>query len=142
MIRAVRAEDLVRTTVVLDADGLSKLARRDRRTREMIRTEVAERGSVVVAPPVIVIQALAEGVGRRAVDEVLATTRESGLDRARIDLAVALLQATRTHDVPDALVAAEALLRVPAIIITSDPDDLRRLLDADPRAARVIVWRV
>jgi hypothetical protein len=42
----------------------------------------------------------------------------------------------------DATVAAEALRRVPAIVITSDRDDLRALLGADERGARVEVWPV
>lgn len=130
-----------RRTVVLDADGLSKLARRDRRVRQMVRSEL-EQGSVVVVPPLAVIQALVEGVGRRSIYEITATTRPAPIDRERTELSATLLRQAKTNDVPDALVAAEALVAVPAIVITSDPADINRLLAGDPRSARVEVWPV
>lgn len=107
----------------------------------MVRQEVAD-GAVVGVPETVVIQARVEGVGRPAVDDVLAGTDLRHLDRDRIELAAQLIRSTRKFDVVDALVAAEALLSAPAIVLTSDPDDIRQLLDADPRGRRVEVWRV
>ena len=107
----------------------------------MVRQEV-EAGSAVVVPAVVVIQSLVEGIGRRALDAVLDGTLDPPLDRAREDLAAQLLRASATEDVVDGLVAAEALLSVPSIVITSDPRDLARLLQDDERAGRVTVWDV
>lgn len=129
--------------MVLDADGLSKLARRDRRVREMVREEFVRMRGRLVVPWVIVIQALNEGIGVRAIDEVLARASDApGIDRDRAVLASGLMRVAVGNDVPDALVASEALLAIPAIVVTSDPGDLRKLLDADPRGKRVEVWAV
>lgn len=98
---------------------------------------------MVVVPYVAVIQALAEGVGARALDLVLEAAQDvTGIDRVRAALAADLLVSTSTTDIADALVATEALLRAPSVIITSDPTDLRQLADADPRGRRVAVWAV
>ena len=43
-----------------------------------------------------------------------------------------LLGKTRTTDVVDALVVAEALRLLPALILTSDPRDIRILVESDP----------
>jgi hypothetical protein len=50
-----------------------------------------------------------------------------------------LLAKTGTSDVVDAIVAAEALASVPALILTSDPGDMVRLLDGEPEIGRVVV---
>jgi hypothetical protein len=128
-------------TIVLDADGLSKLARRDQRARQMIQRVVSLGGTLAI-PPLAVIQAMVDGIGRPPIDQVLDAYPERPIDRGRIDLAAHLLRATRTSDVPDALVAAEALISAPSVVITSDPDDIHRLLEVDPRRERVVVWRV
>lgn len=129
--------------LILDADGVTKLARGDRRVREMVHQEVTGRGGRIIVPWVAVIQALAERGAMGAIDRALeAADALAGVDRRRALLAADLLRATRTTDVPDALVATEALLGVPSVVITSDPGDLRRLLDADPRGVRVEVWSI
>jgi hypothetical protein len=48
---------------------------------------------------------------------------------------------TSTSDVVDAIVAAEALASVPALILTTDPNDLSLLLDGEPEATRVALVR-
>lgn len=50
------------------------------------------------------------------------------LDEPTARVAGALLAAAGSNSTVDALVAAEALRRAPATLITSDPDDLRTLL--------------
>ena len=52
-----------------------------------------------------------------------------------------LLGATGTADAVDAIVAAEALLAIPAVILTSDHADLQRLVssDVEGRDRRVLV---
>ncbi len=91
---------------------------------------------------------------------VLAQVHRGGRDRARIDRVVntvdALLPTSErvarvagklqakagTSDAVDAIVAAEALAAVPALILTSDPADIARLLDGAPGADRVRVIAV
>jgi hypothetical protein len=129
--------------MILDADGLSKLARRDRVVREMIRQEVELAGSRLVVPMVVVTRALAAPSSAEEIRAILRGANEA--PAGSIDtsiLAAKLIVATQKLDVVDATVAAEALRRVPAIVITSDPDDLRALLGADERGARVEVWTV
>lgn len=129
--------------VILDADAITKVARRDRRVRLMLERLTTERQAVLVVPLVGVIQALAEGTSEGAVERVLrATLSLSGLDVARARVAAHLLRDAGTRDVADALICGEALMRVPCVLITSDPGDMRRLLDADPRGPRVAVWAI
>ena len=91
---------------------------------------------------------------------VLAQVHRGGRDRARIDRVVNSVDAllptservariagelqakTGTSDAVDAIVAAEALAAAPALILTSDPADVARLLDGEPGADRVRVIAV
>jgi hypothetical protein len=50
-----------------------------------------------------------------------------------------LLAKTGTSDVVDAVVAAEALASVPALILTSDQADMEQLLDGAPETGRIAV---
>ncbi|MFO1539932.1 MAG: hypothetical protein ACKOTZ_05715 [Chloroflexota bacterium] len=136
----VRERDL---SVVLDADAISKLARRDRVVRTMLDRLLREREAVLVIPLAGVAQALAEGSGDRAIERIVGAAWETaGLDMTRARMAAQLLRDSGTTDLADALVCGEALLRVPSVLITSDPADHRRLLDHDPRGPRVAVWRI
>lgn len=91
---------------------------------------------------------------------VLAQVHRGGRDRARVDriinkvdallptsdrvarLAGELQAKSGTSDAVDAIVAAEALLVVPALVMTSDPDDLAILLEGAQEAGRVRVIAV
>ena len=130
-------------SIILDADGLSKLARRDRVVREMIRQEIELAGSRLVVPMIVVTQAFVDTSNEEEIRAILRGANEvpaGSIDTAI--LAARLIVATQKLDVVDATVAAEALRRVPAIVITSDPDDLRALLEADERGAGVELWTV
>ncbi len=137
-----REPSTLRRSVILDADGLSKLARRDRRLRAMIEQEVRDADSTLVVPVIVTTQALTT-MNLEAVGAILAAAHEvAPVDLDRAVQASRLMSSAGLHDPVDALVAAEALLRIPSIVITSDPDDLRTLLDTDERGRRVAVWRV
>ena len=128
--------------MVLDADGLSKLARRDRVVRAMIEQEVRDAGSALIVPVIVTAQALLDTTVD-AIGEILRAAHSvAEVDFERAQAAAHLMFSTGMFDVVDALVAVEALRRAPSIVITSDPIDLRTLLDADPAARRVAVWRV
>jgi predicted nucleic acid-binding protein len=91
---------------------------------------------------------------------VLAKVHRGVRDRASIDRVVKAVDAlvptseqiarragelqarTSTSDVVDAIVAAEALASAPALIMTSDADDIGLLLDGEPEAARVALVQV
>ena len=109
----------------------------------MIQEEVIAAGSRLFVPMVTVTQALADGANRDEVQQVLRGARGEALDDFGTSLLAARLIIVTGHlDVVDATVAAEALRRVPSIVITSDAGDIRLLLDADPRGKRVEVWKV
>ncbi len=91
---------------------------------------------------------------------VLAEVHRGGRDRAHVDRVVnrvdalpptsediarragELLGASGTDDPVDAIVVAEALAAVPSVIITSDPGDIRRLLETQSDGHRVAVVSV
>ena len=99
--------------------------------------------SVLVVPLIVTAQALAGGTRPPDVRAVLRTARETpGVDLERTEQAAWLIRNSGLNDVVDALVATEALRRVPSIVITSDTDDIRRLVDTDPAGRRVATWRV
>lgn len=70
------------------------------------------------------------------VDQMIETTperaKEAGVLRAR----------SGVLDVVDAIVVAEAVSALPAVILTSDPDDIEALVDAAGASDRVTVIRV
>lgn len=68
-----------------------------------------------------------------AVDEIVATTEEIARRAGE------LIAAAGTEDAIDAIVVAEALGSVPAVIVTGDRPDMRRLLDTQPDGSRVVV---
>jgi hypothetical protein len=130
-------------SIILDADGVTKLARRDRRVRLMLDHLTTVQDTVMIVPLVGVVQALAHGSGERAIERLVRTSLDSvGLDMMRARIAAHLLRDSGTTDVADALICGEALMRVPSVLITSDPIDMRRLLDEDSRGPRVAVWSV
>lgn len=134
-------------TLVLDSDGVAKLAQGDERARAFLQSARERRARVVasaitltevlrggprdaslhrVLSRVVVLPVSAE-VGRRA-GELLGSTGLSG-HRCAID----------------AVVAATALaLPRPLVVLTSDPDDLAKLVEEPdrPKHQRIAVVRV
>jgi len=117
-------------SLVLDSGGVTALAEGNVTVRAAVVRARRDGWSVVIAAPV-----LAEvHTGRRdhahidravnAVETVLPTTatraRQAGELRAR----------SGVLDVVDAIVVAEAIEAQPAVIVTSDPDDIGRLVNA------------
>jgi hypothetical protein len=108
----------------------------------MIEQEVRDSDSALVVPLIVTTQAL-DGSNLKAVENILRDAHVVApvdLDRARE--AASLMALSGVHDPVDAFVAVEALRRVPAVVITSDPDDIQRLVDVDDRGRRVAVWDV
>jgi hypothetical protein len=123
------------TAVVYDAGALIAAERNDRRMWAEHRARL-EHDVVPVVPTVVVAQV------SRSPRQVQLRRLLRGCDLALLDGAVAhdagaLLGASSTSDVVDAVVVAEAHRRT-ATIVTSDRADIARLLDALGRRLAVI----
>jgi hypothetical protein len=128
--------------VILDAGALFAWARGDDFVRAMIQ-QADERKALVVLPVVVIAQAIRGGRADAPIDRVM--KQVSKFAPVTIPLARQagiLLGATGATDVVDALVAAEALASLPSLILTSDPRDIRQLIQNDPAHSRVQVVAV
>jgi hypothetical protein len=125
--------------LILDAGGILALARRDGRARAVL-ARVLHEGYVAVIPTPVLVQVHRGGSDHAEIDRVVKAVDALLPTCDRVARRAGELQAKAgTSDVVDAIVAAEALACVPAVILTSDPGDLSRLLDGEPEAARVAV---
>lgn len=123
------------STVVLDSGALSAWAERDRRVLAALEAVRRAEGHVVV--PTVVI---ADSTTGRSDRDATVNRRVKGCvldpcDERRARRAAALRFATAAADrvsVVDAVVAATGEGRA-ARVLTSDPDDLRRLAAVSPR---------
>jgi predicted nucleic acid-binding protein len=134
-------------TLILDAEGLSKLAAGDARTRGYLDS-ARNRGARVAVSAITLTEALRGGPRDAAVHRVLSritviTVTEAIARRAGELLGTTGLSGHRCAI--DAVVAATALdVERPAILLTSDPDDLNKLVEEPerPKAQRIVVVRV
>jgi predicted nucleic acid-binding protein len=113
--------------VVLDAGALVAFERNDRRVRRLVEL-AADHGASVHVPAGVIGQVWRDGSRQvrlaRLLKSGLLDVRDLGLDEARA--AGSLCGIAGTADVIDASVALLAR-RHHAAVVTSDPDDLRRL---------------
>lgn len=136
-------EDLPRSRrLILDAGGILALARGGGDARAILERATRE-GYVVVIPTPILAQVHRGGRDRARIDLVVNRVDALMPTSARAArLAGEMLAKAGTADAVDAIVVAEALLSAPALIMTSDREDLERLLEGEPEAARVRVLAV
>ena len=134
-------------TLVLDAEGLVKLAHGDPRAVSFVMDAHEARAAVVLAASTLT-EVLRGGPKDAPVHRVLSKIQVSPVDQASARAAGELLGRTglsgHTHAL-DAIVAALALAQPrPVVLLTSDLDDLARLTEEPdrPRAERVAVVRV
>ncbi len=127
---------------MLDAGGILALSRGDGDARAALERARAE-GYVVVIPTPVLAEVHRGGRDRAHVDRVvnkvdalLPTSAETARRAGE------LLGASGSDDPVDAIVVAEALAAVPSVIITSDPGDIRRLLQTRADGVRVAVVSV
>jgi predicted nucleic acid-binding protein len=134
-------------TLVLDSEGLSKLAAGDSRVRAYLETAVARRARVAVSA-VTLTEVLRGGARDAAIHRVLSRITVVPVDPEVARRAGELLGATGLSGhrcAIDAVVAATALgLERPVVLLTSDPDDMSRLVEEPerPKAQRIAVIRV
>jgi predicted nucleic acid-binding protein len=134
-------------TLVLDAEGLSKLAAGDACVRGYLDSARA-RGARVAVSAVTLTEALRGGPRDTSVHRVLARITVVPVTVAIGRLAGELLGNTGLSGhrcAIDAIVAAAALGQErPVVLLTSEPDDMNRLVEEPerPKAQRVVVVRV
>ncbi len=134
-------------TLVLDSEGLSKLAAGDARTRGYLESARSRRARVVVSA-ITLTEALRGGPRDAAVHRVLSRITVVPVTAEIARRAGELLGATGLSGhrcAIDAVVAATALdLERPVVLLTSDPDDLNRLVEEPerPKAQRIAVIHV
>jgi predicted nucleic acid-binding protein len=134
-------------TVVLDSEGLSKLAAGDARVRGYLDSARARRARVAVSA-ITLTETLRGGPRDAALHRVLSRITVVPVTAQIARQAGELLGATglSSHRCAiDAVVAATALgLERPIVLLTSDPDDMNRLIEEPdrPKADRIVVIRV
>jgi predicted nucleic acid-binding protein len=134
-------------TLVLDADGLSKLAAKDRRAQTFFEAARAHRGRVITAASTLP-EVLRGGPRDAAVHHWLKLIAVVPLDKELGRAAGELLGRTGLSGhrcALDALLAVVALAQPrPVVLLTSDPRDLEKLTyePERPRVERVAVVTV
>lgn len=123
---------------LLDSGGLTALVGGSHRAREWLRWVVEHEGNICVPTPVLVECTTGDGARDAEVNRVLGIlTRAAGAlepaDERTARRAGELRFVAGSDDGIDALVAAAAVGDgSPAVLLTSDPDDLGRLLEHEP----------
>jgi predicted nucleic acid-binding protein len=119
--------------LILDSGAVIALAARSHRALAFLNSSMKERALVVV--PAVVIAETTRGTHRdTAINRVLNDVDKiTPVTEVVARQAGQLLAATQQRNLTiDALVAAEAILGGPSVIMTSDPDDLAMLIDGYP----------
>jgi predicted nucleic acid-binding protein len=134
-------------TLVLDSDGLCKLASKDQRARAYHDSAVA-RGARVVVSAITLAEVLRGGARdadlHRVLSRITTVPVSASLGRAAGEL-LGLAGLSGHRCAVDSVVAATALVMArPVVVLTSDPDDLSRLVEEPscPKDQRVAVVRV
>lgn len=128
--------------MVLDSGALFALSVGDVEARAALLLAV-RRGLTITIPTVVLAQVIRGGPQDAAVNRVLKEIGEfTVITTTLARQAGVLLRKTATIDVVDALVATIALQQLPALILTSDPGDLRTLVMADTDHPRVQIIAV
>lgn len=133
-------------TLVLDSEGLSKLAAGNLRARAYLDTALVRRARVSVSA-ITLTETLRGGSRDAAVHRVLSRSTVVPVTAQIARRAGELLGTTGLSGhrcAIDAVVAATALgLERPIVLLTSDPDDLNTLVEEpdQPKAERIVVVR-
>jgi predicted nucleic acid-binding protein len=134
-------------TLVLDSEGLSKLAAGDNRARAYLETAIARRARVAVSA-ITLTEVLRGGPRDAAIHRVLSKITVVPVSTEVARRAGELLGATGLSGhrcTVDAVVAATALgLGRPVVLLTSDLDDMSRLVEEPerPKAQRIAVIHI
>ena len=127
------------TRCVLDSGGLTALCGGSDTARGLLYWVAGHRGRTRVPTPILVECTTGDGARDAEVNRVLGFLARAEAviiapNEATARRAGRLRFLARSDDGIDALVAAEAVDDgSPSVVLTSDPDDLRRLLVRDPQ---------
>jgi hypothetical protein len=122
---------------VLDSGGLTALVGGSQHAREWLRWVIEHDGAICLPTPILVESTTGDGARDAEVNRILgvlerAATVLQAPDEVTARRAGRLRYLAKTDDGIDALVAAAAVDDgSPAVVLTSDPDDLDRLLQHD-----------
>ncbi|MGO9839547.1 MAG: type II toxin-antitoxin system VapC family toxin [Polyangiaceae bacterium] len=122
---------------MLDSGGLSALVGGSQRAREWLRWVFDHDGAICVPTPVLVESTTGDGGRDVEVNRILGVLERAAdvpqaPDESTARRAGRLRYLAKSKDGIDALVAAAALGDgTPAVVLTSDPHDLERLLQHD-----------
>jgi predicted nucleic acid-binding protein len=134
-----RQRRLADGTLVLDAQGLAKLAAGDPAVRALVQTAHQRYDNVVTAASTLA-ELLRGGAADARMHRVLQRVTVASIDKAVGRKAGELLGAAGLSGhrcAVDAMLAAVALAqRRPALLLTSDPDDMARLTEESNRSKR------
>jgi predicted nucleic acid-binding protein len=142
----VARRNTIGATLILDAEGLVKLASGDRDATSFAR-DVLERKGIVVTAASTLAEVLRGGSRDAGLHRVLRRIQVVPISDEHGRAAGELLGRngmSGNRCAMDALLAAVALGQArPAVLLTSDPDDLARLTDEPgrPKAERIAVVR-
>lgn len=128
------------TALVLDTGALIALDRNDRTVWAMLRN-AADDDAQVSVPAGVIAQAWRDGSRQALLARALTHCDEVPLEGSLARAAGLLCAQASTADVVDASVALVAAARsqtAPAALITSDPGDLRHLLQVLNASVRVV----
>jgi hypothetical protein len=143
--RAAKRAKAPRARCVLDSGGLTSLIGGSQRARAWLRWVAEHDGMICVPTPVLVECTTGDGARDAEINRILGILeRAAGVmkapDETTARRAGRLRYLARSDDGIDALVAAEAVGGgSPAVLLTSGPDDLGRLLQHE---RQVLVQRV
>lgn len=134
-------------TLVLDSEGLSKIAGGDERARSHLHA-AHRRGARVVVSALTLTEVLRGGARDAAVHRVLSRITVVPVSASIARLSGELLGRVGLSGhrcAVDSVVAVTALQQArPVLLLTSDPKDLERLVEEPdcPKAERVVTTRV
>lgn len=124
---------------VLDSGGLTALAGGSHRARAWLRWVVEHDGAIRIPTPILAECTTGDGGRDAEVNRIVAVLERAMAvlvppDEVTARRAGKLCFLARGDDGVDALVAAAAVGDgSPAVLLTSDPDDLGRLLEREPQ---------
>jgi len=116
-------------TVVLDSGAFLAA---ERNSRQLVNhlTVAAKRGSVVLVPATVVAEVWRDPVRHRSVSLLKATDAVIPLGLRDSQAVGRLLGVDRSSQIVDANVALTAFAARPSLVLTSDPQDVARLICA------------
>lgn len=123
--------------LVYDAGALVAADRGDRRVRALHTQALSQERRILVPSPVLT-QVWRDGARQARLSRTLRGCTIDPIDEKLAKAAGVLLGESETSDAVDAIVVAMAF-ELGGIVVTSDPDDLRKIADGSAAPARLVV---